>query len=706
MTESVQPNKVSFHVTFKKHQIIKKEFLPEDEYELFSGIVGTENFKYIDDKVYGNKLWFRLPYGKVGNTKPYAHIPFAQHGVPINLSEYPVSIPDDEETKDYSNCLARLNRQWKQIVKQYEKEAYTKEEIVIDTDVTELVKTILDKLDLTRFKNKKEWFLLAMMMKTYGLTVEEFCDYSRRSGYAKYSETSCKNTFQAVSATFKHLGLLKKWVKEDQLDVNEFFPTYSPMLKEMIKLTHDLTATKLTDHNINQVIKKVYGDNLFYSGIGWVHWNELKHMWEVGDDASIFNPMITLLTMDVITYYQTKKDKLKEEEEKDGEKDNSLKIKILTMLLKNLYQLQNVKRIKGILEYAKGFLLDNERLKKFNIHSELFSFSNGITYHMKTKETYPTRKEDCILSTCGYPFPERSQDDIDIVMDLLKSIFRPEDLDYNLSCLSCLLYGKNTNEMFLIWKGIGRNGKGVLNSVLQKTLGNYHQTLSSEELTEDSKGKGRANSEIAQAIFSRCLMTSEPDPNSNVSLKTDRIKLLTGNDPISTREMYGKAFTYEPQFTLVCQCNSLPKLSKCDDALSKRMRFIEFPYQFTEEPIRDYQRKIDTELKEKITKDLTYRNGLLFILFDYYFTYQGKIPKNETANEMKQDELDRSNPITEFLDQYEPSDKFIRIKPLFEQYQEKYPTISLKEFKQYLFLTSLKTEEDKSNGLKVYISKK
>ena len=62
-TESVQPNKVSFHVIFTKDFIVRDGFHPDDERELFCSIVGEENFKYIDDAVYGKKKWFRLPYG-------------------------------------------------------------------------------------------------------------------------------------------------------------------------------------------------------------------------------------------------------------------------------------------------------------------------------------------------------------------------------------------------------------------------------------------------------------------------------------------------------------------------------------------------------------------------------------------------------------------------------------------------------------------
>ena len=252
-------------------------------------------------------------------------------------------------------------------------------------------------------------------------------------------------------------------------------------------------------------------------------------------------------------------------------------------------------------------------------------------------------------------------------------------------------------------KGIGRNGKGLVDVILQQVLGNYHQTLASEELTEDSKGKGRANSSLANARFARCLMASEPD--NKQKMKTDRIKLLTGRDPIPARQLYGIEFTYHAQFTLCVQCNDMPEYTRIDDALIKRATYLEFPFQFVEKVEREYQRPIDLTLKDKVRQDLSYRNGAIHVLFDTWFKNQGKITRTVEAETFAQEEFDNNNPLSKFLEDYKPSTTFIRIKDLREEYNKEYDNLSSQQFKKFIMLTRSKVVEDKVHGMKVFVSK-
>jgi putative DNA primase/helicase len=343
-------------------------------------------------------------------------------------------------------------------------------------------------------------------------------------------------------------------------------------------------------------------------------------------------------------------------------------------------------------------------LNKFDMNRHLFSFENGITYNLRTKECRTIVKTDYILTTCGYDYPERINEDVVVAQDFFLKLFKEDQLDYSLSCLATFLYGENINEMFLIMKGLGRNGKGLTDTALQTVLGKYHQTLPSEELTEDSKGKGRANSALANARFVRCLMTSEPD--NKQKMKTDRIKLLTGRDPITARQLYGKEFVYQPQFTLCVQCNDVPEYSKIDDAIAKRVAYLEFPFQFVNKVEREYQRPIDESLKDKVRQDVRYRNGILHLLFDTWFFTQGKVTRTVEAEELAQEEFDNNNPLTKFLVNYEPSIEGILSSKLNKEYNNHYEPLSITSFNKFIRLTKLKFTESKSHGLKVFIQEK
>ncbi len=244
ITESVQPNKVSFHVVFTdpRDAIVRSEFLPEDEKELFSKIVGQENFQYIDDQVYGKKLWFRLPYGTIEN-KPYPHLPLVYNTPVPPLRNYVLTIPDESETKDYKLCPARLNRQFKQAMNDLKQS----EPIEIDDKSRTKLELAFSKLNPARFKDYKKWVSLAFLMKSCGMSCESFCELSRNSGYEDYKEKDCKNTFNSIKTEEPKFGLLINWLKEDGVDYKSILYTKA-QLKKISK--HEQSEEQTKDYLI------------------------------------------------------------------------------------------------------------------------------------------------------------------------------------------------------------------------------------------------------------------------------------------------------------------------------------------------------------------------------------------------------------------------------------------------------------------------
>jgi phage/plasmid-associated DNA primase len=78
-----------------------------------------------------------------------------------------------------------------------------------------------------------------------------------------------------------------------------------------------------------------------------------------------------------------------------------------------------------------------------------------------------------------------------------------------------------------------------------------------------------------------------------VENRVNRLKQLRGNDLIQARGLYKDSEEYRPQFGMVFQMNEIPELSKVDDAISKSLKIVEFPYQFVDSPLYEYQRKLD-----------------------------------------------------------------------------------------------------------------
>jgi phage/plasmid-associated DNA primase len=685
-TETDQPDKVSFHVIFKNKYIIRASFLPIDEEELFSKIVGTENFKNIDTSVYGKKTCFRLPYGN-DNIKPFPHRPY---GEVVNIADYVLSASDDVETTIYVSQLERSEKT--QIEQDVE---YTDNSKIID---------ILKLIHPERFKSFNKWLALMVVCKTHQIPIELFLEISEASGYEKFDDISCRKAWRSCrpSQSFG-LSTVIGWAKQDNIDIESFFPRKSPILDELLNglfaqgdFTHFNVATALYNH---------YKDNLIYTQQGWFHYND---KWVVGDKSLIFHPIMKILSSDLSEYIKTFKidpemimrDNDNEEEEKESNKaKKALKIKI--KLQKSANQLQNSSFVKGVLETAQGLFHNDKALDTFDKHPEWFCFKNQVAYNLKTKEFMKIEAKDRILTTCGYNFPERNQNDIDKVMALIKTIMPEENVKSLLSALCIFLYGGNVNELFIVFRGEGRNGKGLIISLLKIVLGDYFYSLPTEVLTDQSKGANRPKPELAQCKWARCVMASEPDERAKMVKTT--LNLLTGNDEMTVRQLNKEPFSFVPSFTLGMMCNDTPNVSGgINEAIGKRMKFQVFPYTFVEHPQSDNQKQVDTSLKEKI-KDASWRNGLLFILLDTYFETKGKYITCDDSKEEEKTYAKQNNPLTSFLENYEESKEFIRINVLKQAYGGEMTTA---KFKVFLEQAGMRIQEDKSHGHKVFLKEK
>ena len=714
-TEAIQPEKVSFHVVFNRIAIERESFHPELEHELFASIVGEERFKHIDTEVYGKKKWFRLPYGTLWD-KPYAHKPQNSN----RLSDYVVSLPDDVRTKSYDLHPYRINQQFEKLMNQYTYADSHDEEDNL-TERQERITTLLGLLKPERFKSHAEWFKLMCLCRGNGVPRSEFIKLSQASGYEKFNEQECIRQFEALvpKRTFG-FPLLHTWLDEDGVDWRALYPRLSPIVRAVKNL--EAQDFGCTDFGLTTILRQFYKDDLFYvQNFGWIHYNGA--MWEHGSDTLIFYPIMRLLSADLCLYIKAKLERiskkiltLKNTPKADMTPDIKMEIQVESMKFeeaklqfKNYKHIQSAGCIKSVLQVAQNLFTDNAILETFNAKPHYFTFKNGVSIDLLTGGEVKVTKEQRLLVSCGYDLPKRNEADIVMVSNLIKSIIPEDRYESFIKNMAILLCGTNINECILIWKGIGRNGKGVIARMLEQVLGLYFQALPITELTEESKGKGGTSSELANARFARCLMATEPEGTH--TFKTGAVKKLTGGDPIPVRQLYQQATEFIPQFTLCLQLNDDPVFSKLDDALIKRLHIELFPHQFVVEPDPNlaYQRPLDDTLKLKIVNNESYRNGLLWLLIDTFKESKGRLERTTHSKEAADDWMDETNPLNNFLTNYEPSTAFIRIKELREDFNACYPKekLSKASFKHNLMLLRrIKTEEDESNGMKVYLRKK
>jgi len=136
---------------------------------------------------------------------------------------------------------------------------------------------------------------------------------------------------------------------------------------------------------------------------------------------------------------------------------------------------------KGILPLLNMFYNDDELDDKIDGKNELFAFKNKV-FDIKLNEFRDIEKNDYILRNTGYDAPNLIKD-FTLIDDLLFSIFEDKEIcDYFLMTTAMSLFTNRFEKLYIL-TGNGRNGKGVLSTLISRSLGKYYLTGSNDLLT-------------------------------------------------------------------------------------------------------------------------------------------------------------------------------------------------------------------------------
>ena len=156
-----------------------------------------------------------------------------------------------------------------------------------------------------------------------------------------------------------------------------------------------------------------------------------------------------------------------------------------------------------------------------------------------------------------------------------------ERADYLKRALGYSAYGGNREEcMFVAFGPTSRNGKSVLLESVAWALGDYASAVDHDYLMERRNGASGPDEETASLDGVRLVTVSEPTRGKRMD--EARVKALTGGDSISCRHLFGRQFSYRPQFTIWLSCNRLPIVDDTTVFTSGRIRVIPFERHFSE----------------------------------------------------------------------------------------------------------------------------
>ena len=361
-----------------------------------------------------------------------------------------------------------------------------------------------------------------------------------------------------------------------------------------------------TEYDLAKILYQWYKDAFVCVSINNKCWFEYSNQrWQETDSGtrlrtyiSDFNGIYGLFTRKL----KSLTDELKvaqEDEQKDILQKRHDKICKIMIDLKKTDKKANIMREACDLFYIKDFmnLLDSK--------NNILCFSNGVI-DFSTKTFRQGLPDDYTSKSTNIPYiPIKDCDPktMEEIKDFMKQLFpEPELCTYMWDHAASTLIGKNNNQTFNMYTGVGRNGKSKFVQLMSLALGEYKGTCPITLVTQKRTSIGSTSSEIVDLMGKRYVVMQEPSQEDEFN--EGILKELTGDDPIQGRALYKNTVTFYPQFTLALSTNYDLKIKGKDDGIWRRIRKCAFKSVFNEKPVtndaqKPYQFKVDKNIDEK-----------------------------------------------------------------------------------------------------------
>ena len=274
-----------------------------------------------------------------------------------------------------------------------------------------------------------------------------------------------------------------------------------------------------------------------------------------------------------------------------------------------------------ILTGCKKHLVKDGFKSELNSKLYLLPFLNGV-YDLSANKFRAYLKEDLISKRLDYDYNPQVENDS--VYNFFSQIITDESTrHYLLQKISHCLNGEMSNEHFHIFNGRGSNGKSQLINLIVETLGCFTSKVDISFVTQKRQDSSSASPQKVGLYNKRFAYFAEPSAND--TFNDGLLKEITGNEDITARNLYESEITFRLHAKFFLACNTIPSI-QADEGTQRRIFVIDFNSKFVDDPQYPHEFKKDPSIPTRIKNDITFRQGFMNILLDYYYKPRIDVP--------------------------------------------------------------------------------
>lgn len=237
---------------------------------------------------------------------------------------------------------------------------------------------------------------------------------------------------------------------------------------------------------------------------------------------------------------------------------------------KHLIKSESFRRIQAIVGLLK--MQPSIKVIEKELYTDIYLFNvEGLTLNLKTGKAREPNIKNLITKKSRFIYEKDAEcptwnlflmqifnKDLQLIRFIQKAMGYALSGDVSEQCL------------FILW-GTGANGKSTFLNVMLELFGDY--ALSTGIETFMKKNSEQSN-DIARLKGMRLVTTSEIEQGRQIS--ESLIKMVTGEDALTARFLYGEYFSFKPTFKIFMATNHKPKIRGADNGIWRRIKMIPF----------------------------------------------------------------------------------------------------------------------------------